>query len=65
MRFSHVIFGLLALEVAAPGIDGADALTRLDTNRNHILEEAEAQAGGESSLPNSTRADTVLSNRRR
>ena len=55
MRFSRTIFILLALQLAAPGVDAVDAadavdavdaLTRLDTNQNHLLEEAEAQAGG-------------------
>ena len=49
MGFSRTIFILLALQLTAPGVDAADAadaLTRLDTNQNHLLEEAEAQAGG-------------------
>ena len=55
MRFSRTIFILLALQLAAPGVDAVDAadavdavdaLTRLNTNQNHLLEEAEAQAGG-------------------
>ena len=51
MRLSRTIFILLALQLTAPGVDAADAadaadaLTRLDTNQNHLLEEAEAQAG--------------------
>ena len=47
MRFSHTILILLALaQLTARGVDAADALTQLDTNQNHLLEEAEAQAGG-------------------
>ena len=46
MGFSRTIFILLALHLTATGVDAADALARLDTNQNHLLEEAEAQAGG-------------------
>jgi hypothetical protein len=61
MRLSHAASVLLALRVTAIG---ADALTRLDTNQNHILEEAEAQAGAGSSSPSSTRAGTASSSQR-
>ena len=47
MRVSYAIIILLAfaqLTVRAAGASAA--LTRLDTNQNHLLEEEEAQAGG-------------------
>ena len=40
------MFILLALAQLTARVDAADALTQLDTNQNHLLEEAEAQAGG-------------------
>ena len=46
MRLSYAIVALLAFHVTAHGADAADALAKLDTNGNHIVEEAEAQAGG-------------------
>jgi hypothetical protein len=47
MRFPPAVFVLFAFALlVAPAVDAADALTRLDTNQNHLLEEAEAQAGG-------------------
>jgi len=46
MRLSYAIVALLAVHVTAHGADAADALAKLDTNGNHIVEEAEAQAGG-------------------
>ena len=46
MRLSYAIAALLAFHVTAHGADAADALAKLDTNGNHIVEEAEAQAGG-------------------
>ena len=47
MRFPSAVFVLFAFALlVAPAVDAADALTRLDTNQNHLLEEAEAQAGG-------------------
>jgi len=46
MRLSYAIVALLALHMTAHGADAADALAKLDTNGNHIVEEAEAQAGG-------------------
>lgn len=46
MRLSYAIVALLAFHVTAHGAMAADALVQLDTNRNHIVEEAEAQAGG-------------------
>ncbi len=46
MRLPYAISALLALHAAAHGADAAGALAKLDTNGNHIVEEAEAQAGG-------------------
>jgi hypothetical protein len=46
MRLPYAIVAFLALYVTAHGADAADALAKLDTNGNHIVEETEAQAGG-------------------
>ena len=46
MTLSYAIVALLALHVIAHGADAADALAKLDKNGNHLVDEAEAQAGG-------------------
>jgi hypothetical protein len=46
MRLCRAIVALLVLHVTAHGADADDALAKLDSNGNHIVEEAEAQAGG-------------------
>ena len=46
MRLSYAIVALLAFHETAHGADAADALAKLDTNGNYMVEEAEAQAGG-------------------
>jgi catechol 2,3-dioxygenase-like lactoylglutathione lyase family enzyme len=46
MRLCRAIVALLALHVTAHGADADDASAKLDSNGNHIVEEAEAQAGG-------------------
>ncbi len=46
LRLCRAIVALLALHVTAHGADADDASAKLDSNGNHIVEEAEAQAGG-------------------
>jgi len=46
MRLFHAALVLLTLHVAALGADAADALAKLDTNGDHLVEESEAQAAG-------------------
>jgi hypothetical protein len=46
MRLCRAIVALLVLHVTVHGADADDALAKLDSNGNHIVEEAEAQAGG-------------------
>jgi hypothetical protein len=46
MRVSHLFILLALAQLTAPAVGATDALTRLDANQNHLLEEAEAQAGG-------------------
>jgi hypothetical protein len=46
MKLFHAALVLIALHVTAHGADAANALAKLDTNENHIVEEAEAQAAG-------------------
>ena len=46
MRLFHAALVLLALHLTVRGADAADPLATLDTSGNHLVEEAEAQAGG-------------------
>jgi hypothetical protein len=64
MRLSYAIVALLAFHVTAHGADAADALAKLDTNGNHIVEEAEAMPVAGSFSPISTRTATASSSRR-